>query len=130
MQFGFKKKSSTVVCTAVLDEIVNYYTKKGSNVYAVFLDASKAFDRVNHLKLFNLLQAKGVCPAFLRLLFNMYTNQVMSVVWNNCKSASFGASNGVKQGGCYFTNIIYLIYRCFTMQPTEIRLNCYITIYM
>lgn len=99
MQFGFKKHSSTTICTAVLDEIVNYYNDKGSDVYAVLLDASKAFDRVHHLKLFKLLLTKGICPMLLKLLFNMYTHQSMTIKWNNCTSKSFNVSNGVKQGG-------------------------------
>ena len=99
MQFGFKKQSSTMVCTAVFDEAVKYYNNKGSNVYVLLLDASKAFDRVNHLKLFNLLLTKGLCPLLLKLLFNIYTNQEMNIQWNSCKSRYFSASNGVKQGG-------------------------------
>ena len=43
----------------VLKELVRYYIKQGSCMYVAFLDASKAFDRVNHAKLFSkLLKAK------------------------------------------------------------------------
>ena len=55
LQFGFKKGSSTTQCTFVVNEVINYYTNNKSNVYSLFLDASKAFDRVNYVKLFNLL---------------------------------------------------------------------------
>ena len=45
---------------------------ENSIVYTLFLDASKAFDKVNHNKLFNILMEKGICPIMLRLIINMY----------------------------------------------------------
>ena len=51
-QFGFKSKHSTDACIYVLKETINSYVEKQSSVYLCFLDASKAFDRVNHYKLF------------------------------------------------------------------------------
>ena len=55
MQFGFKADMSTTLCTYVMMETVSYYNAQCSNVYALMLDASKAFDRVNYGKLFRIL---------------------------------------------------------------------------
>ncbi len=44
LQFSFKNKHSTTMCTLTLKEIVNYYWNGQSKVYACFMDASKAFD--------------------------------------------------------------------------------------
>ena len=52
LQFGFKEKSSTSMCTFAVVETIEYYKTKGSNVHVLLLDASKAFDRVNYIKLF------------------------------------------------------------------------------
>ena len=30
-----------------VDEVTNYYNQRGADVFVVFFDASKAFDRVN-----------------------------------------------------------------------------------
>ena len=54
-QFGFKEKHSTSQCTFVLNEVVHYYNKNNSDVYVMMLDASKAFDRIEYIKLFTLL---------------------------------------------------------------------------
>ena len=54
-QFGFKRKHGTEMCVFVLKELIRYYIKHGSCMYVAFLDASKAFDRVNHTKLFSKL---------------------------------------------------------------------------
>ena len=99
LQFGFKSESTTTACTFVLDEVVNYYNRNCSDVHVVLLDISKAFDRVNHIQFLNILVSKGVCPTLLKLLFNMYSQQTMTVQWGNVTSDAFKTSNGVKQGG-------------------------------
>ena len=48
------------------------------------LDASKAFDKVNLLLLFNKLRLKWMCPLLLRFIINMYIGQNMGVQWNDC----------------------------------------------
>ena len=98
-QFGFKEKLSTNMCTFALNETISYYTKNGSKVYALFLDASKAFDRINYVKLFNKLLHKKMCPITIRLLLNMYLNQKLQVKWNGKLSQPFEVTNGVRQGG-------------------------------
>ena len=37
-QFGFKKSHSTGLCTNVLKSVVDYYTRRGSHVFACFID--------------------------------------------------------------------------------------------
>ena len=60
LQFDFKAESSTTACAFVLDEVVNYNNRNGSDVHVVLLDASKAFARVDHINLFNILVGNGV----------------------------------------------------------------------
>ena len=43
------------------------------------LDASKAFDKVNLLVLFNKLYKKHLCPLTLRLLLNSYYSQKIRI---------------------------------------------------
>ena len=47
-QFGFKSKQSTNMCIFTVKSIIKYYTRLNSPVYTCFLDASKAFGRINH----------------------------------------------------------------------------------
>ena len=55
-QFGFKSHSSTVLCTTMVNETIQYYYSKGTkHVYLLLLDASKAFDKVYFYTLFNML---------------------------------------------------------------------------
>ena len=126
LQFGFKAGSSTVTCTYVFDEVTTYYNQRGSDVYAMFLDASKAFDRVNYVRLFNEMRKKGLCPLVTRFLINMYVLQSMCVSWEMSKSFSFSVSNGVKQGGV-LSPILYGIYNDLLLNMLkESGVGCYI----
>ncbi|CAL4174079.1 unnamed protein product [Meganyctiphanes norvegica] len=87
------------MCTFMALETIEYYKNNGSNVHALLLDASKAFDRVNYIKLFNKLLDRGMCPLTVRLLLNMYTTQKLQVKWNSNISPKFDVTNGVRQGG-------------------------------
>ena len=50
-QFGFKPKHGTELCVFAFKELLRFYKKHGSAMHVAFLDASKAFDRVNRRKL-------------------------------------------------------------------------------
>ena len=56
LQFAYKPKFGTVVCTLMLKEIIKYYNQNGSSVYCCSLDMSKAFDVVRHDDLLFLLK--------------------------------------------------------------------------
>jgi len=64
LQFGFKAIRSTAMCLMVLKEVISYYANNGSSVFCVFLDATKAFDRVQYCSLFDKLLTRNVDPLF------------------------------------------------------------------
>ena len=109
LQFGFKGGTSTTQSTFIMNETISYYNFNHTNVYAVFLDASKAFDHVQYCKLFNELFKRNMSPFVLRLLLNMYTNQNLLVRWGNSVSNQFTVCNGVKQGGV-LSPILFAMY--------------------
>ena len=97
-QFGFKPKHSTDQCIYVLKEIIDYYLSRDSPIFICFLDASKAFDRVNHFKLFDKLLKKSVPVFIVRILAYWYRNQTMAIRWGTYTSSSFRVTNSVRQG--------------------------------
>ena len=107
-QFGFKKNHGTDMCIYTLKEIINIYTSLKSCVFTCFLDASKAFDRVNHALLFEKLANRGIPVYILRILIYWYENQSMCVRWGSSISEFFKVTNGVRQGSIlspYFFNV-------------------------
>ena len=67
----------------------------------MLLDARKAFDMVKHVKLFELLDKRGLCPLFARFLAVFYSCQTTRVKWGDFCSNVFKVSNGVKHGGVF-----------------------------
>ena len=116
LQFGFKEHSSTIMCSTLLGETVEYYGSNNSSFYVLLIGASKAFDRLCHSKLFDVLETYNVSPLVRRLLYNIYSRSEMHVQWNSAHSTPFSLHNGVKQGGgCflqfYFPFILIVGYR-------------------
>ena len=68
-------------------------------MHVAFLDASKAFDRVNRRKLLLKLESRGVPTYILRLLSNELIGQYTCVRWGSTHSEFSPIGNGVKQGG-------------------------------
>ena len=97
-QFGFKKSHGTEQCIFIMKQIIDFYTHNSSPVYLCFMDLSKAFDMVNHEKLFEVLQKRGIDFVISRILKIWYTTQRFMVKWGPVISKPFKSTNGTRQG--------------------------------
>ena len=97
-QFGFQKLSNTSLCSWMVYETIDQYLRHGSTVYGCLLDCTKAFDTVEHSRLFQKLLDSGVPPIIIRLLICIYRNQAANVQWKGMVSEDFLIRNGVRQG--------------------------------
>ena len=59
-QFGYKRQYGTDLCIFTVKSVIKYYNLSNSPVFTCFLDASKAYDRVNHWTLFKKLLKRSV----------------------------------------------------------------------
>ena len=98
-QFGYKAGHSTDLCVYALTEFIEYFKSRSTSVYVAFLDASKAFDKINHWVLFKKLIARSVPIYLVKVLYYWYQNQSMYVKWGSTMSSKFHVTNGVRQGG-------------------------------
>ena len=92
-----------------MKNIVSRYIHNGAAVYGCFLDASKAFDLVDHHILFSKLQERGLPAPILCFLLGWYKSQQMRVRWNSFMSDSFSVSNGVHQGSV-LSPVLFAVY--------------------
>ena len=99
LQFGFKKNSSCASAIFVVQQAVNFFTTRGSDVYLSALDASKAFDRINHNILFQKLVGRNAPQCLMNIIKNWYHKLTAVVRWNSTLSYSFNLFCGVRQGG-------------------------------
>ena len=90
----------------VLKNVVSKYLHSDSDVFGCFLDASKAFDRVNHTE---LLMDRNVPCTVLRFLFSWYKDQKLAVRCNSNLSDSFGVTNDVRQGSV-LSPVLFSVY--------------------
>ena len=71
-QFYFKSGYSTDICIYTLKEIIHFYKSHSSPVFVCYMDATKAFDKINHWTLFNKLIDRGVPLIIVRMLYYWY----------------------------------------------------------
>ena len=129
LQFAFKEGHGTNMCTSVVKEIIAHYKARGSPVYACFVDASKAFDKINLGKLFTILIKRDISAIFIRLLLDSYLRQSINANWCNIQSDSFASTNGVRQGAILSPLLfnIYMDELLLTLKNSDIgcHIGCY-----
>ena len=109
LQFGFKPKSSCSHAIFTFKTVVDYYVKNNCTVNICALDISKAFDRVNHYKLFNVLMDRSLPRQFIALLSDWFAKCFISVQWGSAYSSRFKIVAGVRQGEI-LSPILFAVY--------------------
>ena len=75
LQAGFQRDRGTRDETANIHWIMEKGSKFQKNIYFCFIDYTKAFDCVDHNKLWKILKDMGVSDHLIYFLRNMYAGQ-------------------------------------------------------
>ena len=97
VQAGFRKGRRTEIKlpTPWIMEKARDFQK---NIYFCFIDYAKAFDYVDHNKLWKILKEMGIPDHLICLLRNLYTGQEATVRTGNGTTDWFQIGKGVNQG--------------------------------
>ena len=97
-QHGFITKRSTQTQQVIyLDKLTSLYDQ-GLQVEAIYLDFSKAFDRVSHLKLLHVLDCYGLQTHLINWIRNYLSSRTQVTVVETIYSDSANVTSGVPQG--------------------------------
>jgi Reverse transcriptase (RNA-dependent DNA polymerase) len=97
-QFGFRKGRGTREAISVLRCLGERSLEHGKDLYVCFVDYEKAFDRVNWIKLMEVLQQVGVDKRDRDLIKNLYAEQTVVIRIEGKDSEAAKSGRGVRQG--------------------------------
>ena len=116
---GFRKGRGT------RDQIANirWIIKKGrefqKNNYFCFIDYAKAFDCVDHSKLWKILKEMGIPDHLTCLLRNLYAGQKATVRTRHGTTDRFQAGKGVHQG-CILSPCLFNLHAEYIMRNARL----------
>ena len=113
VQAGFKKGRGTTDQIANICWIIKKAREFQKNIYFCFIDCTKAFECVDHNKLWKILKEMGIPDHLTCLLRNLYAGQEETVRTGHGTTDWFQIGNGVRQAS--ILSLAYLTY----MQSTS-----------
>jgi len=98
VQAGFRKGRGTKDQIANIHWIIDKARKFQKNIYFCFIDFAKAFDCMDHNKLWKILQEMGIPDHLTCLLRNLYAGQEATVRTEHRATNYFKIGKGLSQG--------------------------------
>ena len=98
VQAGFRKGRGSRDQIASIRCIIEKAREFQKNIYFCFIDYAKAFNCVNHNKLWKILKEMGIPDHLIHLLRNLYSGQEATVRTGHGPTDWFQIGKGVRQG--------------------------------
>ncbi len=97
-QFGFRPGKSTTRAILTLKLLAEKFVEKNKELFALFIDFQKAFDRVPHAKLFDVLRYYNVPVKIIAVIRAIYKQSEGVILWKKRYSKTIPIAIGVHQG--------------------------------
>ena len=120
VQAGFRIGRGTRDQIANIHWIIEKAEEFQKNIYFCFIDYAKAFDCVNHNKLWKILKDMGILDHLICLLRNLYAGQEATVRTGLGTIDSFQIQKGVRQG-CILSPCLFNLYAEYIMRNTGLK---------
>jgi len=115
VQAGFRKGRGTRDQIANIHWIIEMAREFQKNIYFCFIDYAKAFDCVDHKKLWKILKEMGIPDHLICLLRNLYAGQEATVRNGHGTADWFQIGKGVCQG-CILSPCLFNLYEEYIMR--------------
>ena len=115
VQAGFRKGKATRDQIANVQWIIKKAREFQKNIYFCFLDLAKAFDCVDHNKLWKILEETCIPDYLTCLLRNLYAGQEATVRTGHGTTDWFHIGKGVRQG-CILSPCLFNLYAEYIMR--------------
>ena len=115
LQAGFRKGRGTRDQIANIRWIIKKAREFQKNIYFCFIDYAKAFDCVDHNKLWKILKEMGIPDHLSCLLRNLYAGQEATVRTGHETTDWFQVGKGVRQG-CILSLCLFNFYAEYIMR--------------
>jgi len=115
IQAGFRKGRGTRDQIANIHWIIEKTREFQKNIYFWFIDYAKAFDCVDHNKLWTILKEMGILDHLACLLRNLYACQVATVRTGHGTTDWFQIGKEVRQG-CILSPCLFNFYARYVMR--------------
>ena len=115
IQAGFRKGRGTRDQIANIHWMIEKEREFQRNIYFCFIEYAKAFDCVNHNKLWKILQEMGIPDHLTCLLRNLYISQVATVRTGRGTTDWFQIGKGIWQG-CILSPCLFNLYAEYIMR--------------
>ena len=119
VQAGFRKGRGTRDQTANIHWIIEKAREFQKNIYFCFVDYDKAFDCVNHNKMWKILKKMGIPNHLTCLLKNLYVGQEATIRTRHGTTDWFQIQKGVCQG-CILSPCLFNFYAEYIMRKQEL----------
>ena len=108
-QCGFMNDTGTRNAIFILRNVCERAIKVNKDLYFCFIDFNKAFDKVRHNKLLNMLQDLDMDGKDIRFVRNLYWEQSAAIRHQNELGNFAGIKRGVRQG-CVLSPDLFNLY--------------------